>query len=281
MKFRHSSDDVNRNEYRRSTTVNIISSRDGNWIDKGERLIINEIADEVRSQSILDVGVGAGRTTWLLRPLTSDYVAIDWSPEMVETCRREHPGLDVRAADVRDLSAFDADSFKLVFFSFNGIDMLGHEDRLRAMAEMHRVLKPGGLLLYSTSNKNGKLYGIRPWDVLEDRRLFFIARFLLRFPISFPRYRRTYRNWWQKRHYFEDHGAWAIRTSRSYDFGLILHWTHPSTELKALNSTGFTLCELLSSSGKPVTDDSTQCSYFYVLARKKISGVHEIADERV
>jgi len=271
MKSRLSADNVNRNEYRRSATVNLIKTREGNWIDRSERLIINVIADEVRAQPILDIGVGAGRTTWLLRPLTADYIAIDWSPEMVEACRREHPGLDVRVSDVRDLSEFDNDSFKLVFFSFNGIDMLGHEDRLRAMSEMHRILKPGGLLLYSTSNKNGKLYELHPWDVIEQNKWYFILRFLLRFPTSIPRYWRIYRNWWQKRRYAEDHGAWAMRTSRSYEFGLIQHWTHPSTELQSLNSAGFTLCEIRSSAGKPVADDSSECSYFYVLARKQMT----------
>ena len=267
MTAQPSADDVNRNQYRRATTVNIIKSRNGNWIDRSERLIINEIADEIRSQTILDIGVGTGRTTWLLRPLSADYIAIDLSPEMVEVCRHEHPGLDVRECDVRDLSAFNNDSFKLVFFSFNGIDLLGHDDRLRAMKEMHRVLQPGGLLLYSTSNKNGKLYGIHPWDAVEHKNRN-ILRILLRFSLSISRYWRIYRNWWQKRSYAEDHGAWAIRTSRAYEFGVIHHWTHPSTELQSLNSAGFNHCEFRSSSGNSVVDDSTQCSYFYVLARK-------------
>lgn len=269
MKSPPAAEHVNRNEYRRESTVGIIKTREGNWIDRGERLIINAIADEIRSQPILDIGVGAGRTAWILRLLSADYTAVDWSPEMVDVCRREHPGLDVREADARDLSVFNAGSFKLVFFSFNGIDMLGHEDRLRVMNEIHRVLKPGGLFLYSTSNKNGRLYGIHPWNVLDRIGLYYLARFLLRFPSSLPRYWRTYRNWWQKRRYAEDHGAWAIHTSRSYDFGLVQHWTRPSTEREALSSAGFALCEFQSNNGMPIEDDATGCAYFYVLARKE------------
>ncbi len=268
MKSRPVAEDANRNEYRRKTTVDLITRREGNWIDRGERLIINEIADEVRSEPILDIGVGAGRTAWMLRLLSADYVALDWSPEMVEACRREHPGLDVREADARDLSAFDADSFKLVLFSFNGIDVLGHADRLRVLNEIHRILKPDGLFVYSTSNKNGGLYGYRPWDVLERRGWYDTARFLLRFPSSVPRYWRTYRNWWHKRRYAEDHGAWAICTSRAYEFGVVLHWTRPSTEREALNSAGFALSECRTNHGVPLQDDSTDCMYFYVIARK-------------
>ena len=267
MKSRPAAENANRNGYRRKTTVDIIKLREGNWIDRGERLIINEIADEMRSQPILDIGVGAGRTTWILRLLSADYIAVDWSPEMVEVCRGERPGLDVREGDARNLSAFGADSFKLVFFSFNGIDVLGHEDRLRVLNEIHRILKPDGLLLYSTSNKNGGLYRNRPWDVHERRGLYYITRFLLRFPSSIPRYWRTYRNWWQRRRYTEDHGAWAICTSRAYEFGFVLHWTRPSTEREALNSAGFARCEFRSNNGTHIEDDSTTCSYFYVMAR--------------
>jgi SAM-dependent methyltransferase len=271
MKSRPTVDYVNRNEYRRNTTVGIIKSREGNWIDRCERLIINEIGDEFRAQPILDIGVGAGRTTWLLRLLSAEYIAVDWSPEMVETCRREHPGLDVREADARNLSAFDPDSFNLVFFSFNGIDLLSHEDRLRVTDEIYRILKPGGLFLYSTSNRNGKLYDIRPWNVVDNVGPHYVVRFLLRFPSSISRYWRSYRNWWQKRQYAEDHGAWAICTSCAYEFGCVLHWTRPSTERDALISAGFTHCEFRNQNGIPITDDLTTCSYFYVMARKGIS----------
>lgn len=61
--------DANRREYRRPEIVNLIRARLG-WIDTGERILVNRIADEVRSQPILDIGVGGGRTAWMLRPLS-------------------------------------------------------------------------------------------------------------------------------------------------------------------------------------------------------------------
>src|SRR5580658_8015473 len=112
----------NRREYRRPDTVERIRARSG-WIDVGERILVNRIADEIRSQAILDVGVGGGRTAWMLRPISRDYIAVDYSPEMVEACRHEYPGLDVRECDARDLSMFGDGVFSLVVFSFNGIDV--------------------------------------------------------------------------------------------------------------------------------------------------------------
>src|ERR1035437_7473419 len=109
---RGSSSDGNRRVYRGHDTVDLISRREG-WIDAGERILVNRTADEVRTKPILDIGVGGGRTAWMLRPLSSDYVAVDYSPEMVEACRRQYAGLDVRVCDARDLSMFEDGSFAL------------------------------------------------------------------------------------------------------------------------------------------------------------------------
>jgi SAM-dependent methyltransferase len=268
MKPRSPAQDANRDEYRCDAIINIIKAREGKWIDAAERLIINEIADEVRSQPLLDIGVGTGRTAWLLRLISTDYVAVDYSPEMVNVCRGEYPGLDVRVGDARDLSAFADGHFKLVFFSFNGIDVLSHTDRERVLREIHRVLKPGGIFLYSTSNKNGGLYRARPWQVRERPGPRFFVRFLLGLPGSLPHCWRTYRNWWRRRRYAEDHGAWAMCTARAYEFTLVLHWTRPSTEADALRSAGFERWEFRTSGGAAITDDATACPWFYVLARK-------------
>jgi len=257
----------NRRVYRRASIVERLRIREG-WIDRAERLLINQIADEVRGQPLLDIGVGGGRTTWMLRLLSADYVAVDFSPEMVEACRGEYPGVDVRECDARDLSIFDAEQFALVFFSFNGIDVLNHDDRLCALRQIHRVLKPGGLLLYSSYNKNALRGDPRPWNLSRQRSVSRTIRFLIRFPKSFPRYLRTYRNWWKRRQYAEEHGAWAIRTTSAYEFGLAVHWTLPSTERKTLRSIGFTVSDLRSDVGEQFEGDSTDAPYFYVLVRK-------------
>ncbi len=271
-----SSGDRNRDQYRQDDIVDLIEGRAG-WIDTAEKLLVNRVADEVRSQPLLDIGVGGGRTAWMLRPLSADYIAVDYSPEMVEACRRQYPGLDVRECDARDLSMFADASFALVFFSFNGIDVLDHDGRRRALDEIHRVLRTGGLLLYSTGNKNGPLYGRRPWT-LERTTATELVKFLLHLPFSLARYGRTYRNWWHRRRLVEDHGSWAIWTSRAYEFRLVVHWTLPSTERRELGSIGFAVEEPLACDGSSVRDDTTTTPYFYVLARK--TGPVTIGDGR-
>ena len=55
-------------------------------------------------------------------------------------------------ADARDLSAFADESFDFVLFSYNGLDCVGHADRLQVLAEVHRVVRPGGVFMFSSHN---------------------------------------------------------------------------------------------------------------------------------
>jgi len=107
---------------------------------------------------ILDLGVGAGRTTASLADGAKSYVGIDYSPGMVEACRKAFPRLDIRQGDAQNLSAFSNGSMDVVVFSFNGIDYLyPDEARHRCLREVHRVLADGGRFIFSCHNPRGIL----------------------------------------------------------------------------------------------------------------------------
>ena len=129
-----------------------------------ERRIFEELRERLTSSRVLDIGVGAGRTTLQLVPIVEEYVGIDTSEKMIEACRERFgraPG-DPRfaVADVRDLEGFQDDSFDLVLFSFNGMDTVGDDDdRARSLREIHRVTRPGGLYCFSSHNLTFALAG--------------------------------------------------------------------------------------------------------------------------
>lgn len=122
-----------------------------------EKAILEELRPALADARMLDVGVGAGRTTLHFSPLVREYVGIDFSPSMIEACRKRFAGTSwnvaFEVADVRDLTGFDSASFDFVLFSFNGIDTVGGaEDRSSTLAEIHRVCRPGGTFCFSSSN---------------------------------------------------------------------------------------------------------------------------------
>ena len=95
--------------------------------------------------TVLELGVGGGRTAGPLAKIASQYIGLDYSQGMVEACRARYPQLEVYHGDATDLSRFEDRHFDAVVFSFNGIDCIrSDEGRATCLREVARVLKPGG-----------------------------------------------------------------------------------------------------------------------------------------
>ena len=114
--------------------------------------------------SVLDLGVGGGRTTPYLSAVAATYVGLDYSEEMIRACRSKFPKLHFAVQDAADLSMFADESFDSIIFSFNGIDyLLPSEKRQRCLRECYRALKPGGTLIFSCHNPRSIVLGL-DWD---------------------------------------------------------------------------------------------------------------------
>lgn len=116
------------------------------WYGALHRLIFQTLETELpdwREKRILDAGCGTGGLLKALGNPRQNY-GIDVATEAIELCRRR--GLDnVRQADICDLP-FKDHSFDAVICS----SVIYHEwvrDLRRAIGEMERVLRPGGLLI--------------------------------------------------------------------------------------------------------------------------------------
>lgn len=122
----------------------------------------------LRTGKLLDIGCGYGRTTKPLADRGYHVVGIDVSPRMIETARREHPAIDFRLMSATDLE-FKNESFDYALFSFNGIDYVYPEARRqKALAEIFRVLKPGGRLILTSHNRiamltHPRLSSVKTW----------------------------------------------------------------------------------------------------------------------
>jgi ubiquinone/menaquinone biosynthesis C-methylase UbiE len=126
--------------------------------------------------SVLDLGVGGGRTTSYLSKIASRYVGVDYSEAMIQACRNKFPDLHFLLADASDLSPFEDASFDAIVFSFNGLDcVVPDEKRLRCLRECRRVLRPAGVLVFSSHNPRSVLMRA-DWD--RGRLRAFARRFV-------------------------------------------------------------------------------------------------------
>jgi len=106
-----------------------------------------EAVAEVMPRRVLEVGPGRGETAeWIAHETGAEVVAVDQSERMVELTRAR--GIDARLGDVQALPFEDA-SFDCVVAAW----MLYHvPDVERALAEIARVLRPGGRLVAVTNS---------------------------------------------------------------------------------------------------------------------------------
>ena len=190
-------------------------------------------------------GSGGGRTTALLRLVSSEYVGIDYTPSWSNCVGGGTPtptsawGTPVTCRDIADGSQ------GLVVFSNNGIDAVDHDGRQRVLAEAHRVLGVDGMLCYSTLNKDGPLFGAHPgnapgitWEIgsllppgrwtPEPRRAAARTRGM-----------RAMRNWRRLRGQFRDEGDWGLAPFAAHEFGLVTHFVTLAGARAELDRHGF------------------------------------------
>ena len=146
-----SADERNRRVYSTTGTVRHYARAVG--LQPAEQTILQAIETDLPSTKMLDLGVGGGRTTESFAGRVARYVALDYSTPMIHAARKRFHGqpYEFVVGDARSIP-FPDDAFDFVLFSHNGIDYVDPDDRLRVLAEVIRVVSPGGFFAFSTHN---------------------------------------------------------------------------------------------------------------------------------
>lgn len=116
------------------------------------------------SGKVLEIGTGSGYGIQIIAPKTSRFVTIDKYPlPTAQFDPKAYPQVEVVTETVPPLGQFATNSFDYVII-FQVIEHIRNDHEL--IAEIHRILKPGGQLIISTPNREMSLTR-NPWHVRE------------------------------------------------------------------------------------------------------------------
>ena len=193
---------------------------------------------------VLDLGCGAGRTTIHLQSRGYQVTAGDIVPAMIEKAKSRVPGVDFRVLDATRID-LASEQFDAVWFSFNGLDYIyPFSSRLSALREIKRVLKPGGMFVYSSHNIIGRCTRVsRP---LVAYHLAFLYQSLGR-PLL--------QNYWRERHYGDQ---W-----------LTAYCGIPTRQVRTLQNVGFEFLGMESRYGETMPGITLKDYWPHYVARKR------------
>jgi SAM-dependent methyltransferase len=228
-----------------------------------EREILTRLGKTLAGAPVLDVGVGSGRTTGAMLGLSRDYVGIDYSEVLVRRSRARHPGVRFETCDARSLSMFGDGTFAFALFSFNGIDYVAEPDRRRILAEIRRVLRPGGLLAFSAHNRDHPTPSPYAWATTarrgsalgEAKRLY--------------RYARGIWNHGRLSRFARTEETYDLRIDEAANFSMVTYYIRREDQEDQLRALGFEPLAVLATDGTEVAAGATaRDPWLYYLARR-------------
>ncbi len=127
--------------------------------------------------SILDFGCGCGRVTRYWAQLDGPEIhGCDVNPELVAWCSQNLPFMRAVRTEVEPPTSYESDSFDLVY-ALSVLTHLPEALQLPWMSEFRRILRPGGVLVFTTLGESAKARASR-----QDRADFAAGRLVVNRP---------------------------------------------------------------------------------------------------
>lgn len=256
--------DTNRVIYERSRTVR-------HYMDVAtEGLTVPEeyclaLLPETHRNSILDIGIGAGRTTGALYKQFSTYIGVDYSAGMIAAAKSIWPECDLRVMDARELSM--KNTFDCILFSFNGIDSVPIADRKLVQKLIRNHLRSDGYFIFSTHNLHYKR--TRHWmQSLFVAESFFPLTVKNRGWKKYLLFGRRLRNFWKQKIF--GGGRFGYVNDVAEQFSFIHLYVDVAAEVRALTDMGFDIISTIGNTKSSEGYDEND-HWVYIVARKASS----------
>jgi ubiquinone/menaquinone biosynthesis C-methylase UbiE len=246
---------------------------DKTYSDPGERAAFAWLAQRCAGEPLLDIGIGTGRTIPLMTAISDDYTGVDYTQKLLDLAKVRFPERDLRHMDARDMSALPSDHYGLAQFSWNGIDCVDYDDRVRILEEMYRVVRPGGYVLFSSHNRSGPGYGENIWQLLP-KFTFNPLRLGWRTLRSARRFQLGTLNYVRNAKLNHDYGGYAVNTAAAHNFGIVIVYTTLREQRRQLAQVGLQCDAVFDSSvGNLITDDvePSDAWWFHFIAHKPLA----------
>jgi SAM-dependent methyltransferase len=231
-------------------------------IAPAEQVIFAEARARIETGPVLDIGVGAGRTTAWLAAVCGQYYGVDYSPAMIGYCRERfagQTGMEFILADAASMPMLENSSFPFILFSFNGIDSVDHEHRLRILREVRRLLAGDGCFAFSAHNRAYR-------DIQRSPRLRRPLRLrgIARTGVEIANHIRV------RRRSFEC-GEYALINDPPHLFSILTYYIGRKAQIAQLQAEGFRVLKVIDADGRVVVDgdDETVSPNFYYLTEAR------------
>ena len=240
----------------------VVSSYINMRLQNPEVMILVKYREAIAGKHVLDIGCGSGRTTAVLKNLSNGYVGIDYSLDMIESCRKRFAGVCFLHGDVREMNKFKNEEFDYVMFSFNGLDSINHEDRLKGLREIYRVLKQDCLFVFSSHNRNHRYAISEPemeFSMMPCRQVENLIKY----------FKSTCNRFKNKSHQvFEE--QYAIINDVAHNYSMLTYYINKVNQVKQLEDMGFKTIEMYDTLGNllGLESDDRNSAWIYYVARK-------------
>jgi SAM-dependent methyltransferase len=212
---------------------------------------------------VIELGCGAGRVAGYFAELSDEAYGLDISERMVQESARRYPAGKFVQGDIRDLARFDDEYFDAVFAGYNVLDVFDDDERRASIREARRVLKQGGLYVFSSHNRAyiPRLRGPAQPRTVDPLRFTFDL-------VRAPRRMRRHRELSPLERHERDYD---IISDGSHGFRLVHYYIAPDAQLRQLEEEGFEPQSCLDLDGRTLGqgDTAPDCSELHYVARRR------------